>query len=391
MKNHPRLFLACACAALTLAAAPIAPAEDCCPPDDELTCLPVNGYINLPGILYEDLTPLARDKFNGNTAAVTNALYALPMEQRDDFLLLYLQPKARDRHRRFFARCRDVAQVRERATRIGRDEVIPPALRDELLEKERVRLALHDNAMPFRVGDYLVYIPIPLGYASDEVSVSAICSDPSLLGLGCGGTLPPITPPASPNASEAVAVTTDCPPAVPATTPTNCPDLVTPAKPSEKDLVSSLAVFRKIDLATPGQEPLIRRRVLASIRHVRTATDNLKTLLSAYQIMVDPCWRIASVYPPGAAPGQADSVEYKWNLAPFSIKDNSFCYAQFEKTVDFHGVEEIRYRATAILTLPGSYIQVSITHPANTSLELVNEINTDLTRWRDAILMANYN
>ncbi len=367
----PRFLLGCIIAVI-YALMTGAFAADCCPPE-ELTCLPVNGFINLPGILYEDLTPLARDKFNGNAAAVTNALYALPMEQRDDFTLLYLQPKARERHRAFFVRCREVAARRERGSRIGSDDVIPPQLRDELLEKERVRLALHDGAIPFRVGDYLVYIPIPPGYASDDVAVSAVCADPSL--LGCG----PVT---------ALTASPDCPPPA---TPSTCVDAAAPAKPQERDLASSLAVFRKIDLSAPGQEPILRRRVLASIRHVRKAADNLKTLLSAYQIMVDPCWRLVSVYPPEAAPGTADSVEYKWNLAPFSIKENSFCYGQFEKTVDFHGVEEIRYRATAILTIPGSYIQVSITHPANTSLELVNEINTDLTRWRDAILMANYN
>lgn len=301
--------------------------------EEEYDCLPVNGFIDLPGIVYDDLTPLARQTFNGNTAAVTNALYALPFEEREDFIDLYLEPMAREKHRRFFARCREVSERRARSAVIDGKNILPERLRRELQERERMRLALHDGAIPFRIGDAIVYIPVPAGYAVKEGPVVALQDD---------------------------------------------------------GLADSLAVFEKTEGNRPdGTAPLVRRNLLATVKHVRQATDNLNAMVTAYRIMVDQDWRLTAMYPPDATPGGADSAEYRWNLEPFGVRDASFCYGQFEKTVDFHGVEQIRYRATAVIVLPGSYIQVSVMHLANTSLDVVNEINTDLTRWRDGILAAN--
>ncbi len=327
-----RLFFILAVLAAT--AAPAAAAMTGERMAEELTCLPVNGYIQLPGILWDDLTPLAKETFNSNPAAVTNALFSLPMEEREDFITLYLEPAARERHRFFFMRCQEVSERRARGAMVDGRDVIPGPLRAELLERERVRLALHEGAIPFRIGNVIVYIPIPPGYTTVDTQLPGFVAD---------------------------------------------------------SLSGSLAVFRKIDAPTPGEERVVPRYILATVKHVREGADNLSSLLQAYRIMVDADWRLTSIYPPEAVPGQAESVEYKWNLAPFNVRDNSFCYGQFEKTADFHGVEEIRYRTTAIVTLPGSYIQVSIGHGANTSLDMVNEMNTDLTRWRDAILTANWN
>ena len=301
----------------------------------ELSCQPVNGYIQLPGILYDDLTPLARETFNANPAAVTNALYSLPFEEREDFITLYLEPESRERHRYFFARCREVADRRAMDTYVEGAEVIPPHLKAELTERERVRLALHEGAIPFRLGGRIVYIPIPAGYAVQEGPIVDLLEDTGISG--------------------------------------------------------SLAVFVKTVGRTDPEagEPLVRRRVLATVRHVREGADNLATMLQAYRIMVDRDWRLASLYPPESPVEQAESVEYKWNLNPFAVRDNSFCYGQFEKTVDFHGVDQIRYRATAVVTLPGSYIQVSVAHLANTGLDTVAEMNTDIASWRDAILAVN--
>lgn len=302
---------------------------------DELNCVAVGGYIQLPGITYDDLTPLAHQSFNSNTAAVTNALYSLPMEEREDFLTLYLEPKARERHRYFFQRCREVSDRRAAAARIDGSDPIPPALRRELQERERVKLALHEGAIPFRIAGKIVYIPIPFGYSSHDTPVP-----------GFGDNM---------------------------------------------DVSNSLAVFRKVDPpAIDGSRPLVQRNIMATVKHVREGVDNLGSMLHAYNIMVDADWRLVSMYPPESVPGQAETVEYKWNLKPFGIKDNSFCYGQFEKTTDFHGVEQIRYRVTAVLMLPGSFIQVSIYHSANTSLDTVNEMNNDLTKWRDTILQANW-
>lgn len=302
---------------------------------ENLTCRPVNGYVELPGITFDDMTPLAREAFRSNPAAVTNALYALPFEEREDFMVLYLEPNAREKHRIFFARCRALSDRRALDARMGDNEVIPAELRRELLERERVRLALHDGAIPFRINDRILYIPIPFGYAVQENALPGFTSDPAL--------------------------------------------------------ANSLATFKKADIpAAPGQDGPTRKNMLATVRHVRVGADNLSAMLQAYRIMVDETWRLTGIYPPEASPGQAETVEYKWNLQPFSIKDNSFCYGQFEKTTDFHGVEEIRYRATAVVVLPGSYIQVSISHSSNTGLDTVSEINTDLALWRDAILNANY-
>ena len=322
------LYLALAC--LLAATAAIA-SEDFY--EERFDCLPINGYIDLPGIVYDDLTPLARQTFNGNTAAVTNALYALPFEEREDFISLYLEPAAREKHRHFFSRCREVSERRARSAVIEGKDVLPERLRRELQERERVRLALHDGAIPFRIGDAIVYIPVPAGYAVKEGPLVALQDD---------------------------------------------------------GLSDSLAVFEKTEGNKPdGTAPLVGRTLLATVKHVRQATDNLNAMISAYRIMVNQDWRLTALYPPDATPGVADSVEYRWNVEPFAIRDVSFCYGQFEKTVDFHGVEQIRYRSTAVIVLPGSYIQVSVMHLANTTLDMVNEINTDLTRWRDAILAAN--
>lgn len=303
---------------------------------EELTCLPVNGYIQLPGILYDDLTPLAREVFHDNPAAVTNALYALPYEERDDFLALYLTADAQDKHRYFFRRCREIADRRAQSARMedGR-EILPRALRNELMERERVRLALHEGAIPFNLRDRIVYIPIPFGYSVQDTPVPGFIDD-------------------------------DMP-------------------------ANNLALFRKADPpAVDGEaRPLVRHPIFASVRHVREGADNMASLIQAYRIMVDSTWRLVGMYPPQVTAEQAETVEYKWNLEPFNIRDNSFCYGQFEKTRDFHGVEEIRYRVTAIVTLPGSYIQVSVSHRANTGLDTVNEMNSDLVRWRDDIIAAN--
>lgn len=301
---------------------------------EELTCEPVSGYIQLPGIMYDDLTPLAHETFKSNAADVTNSLYALPVEEREDFITLYLEPKARERHRYFFRRCREVSDRRAEAAKISGKDPIPPALRRELLERDRVKLALHEGAIPFRLGGKVVYIPIPAGFATHDVPVPGFVDDTAL--------------------------------------------------------ANSLAVFRKIDVPVDGREPLVRRNIMATVKHVREGADNLGSMLQAYNIMVDADWRLVSMYPPDSVPGQAETVEYKWNLKPFAVKDTSFCYGQFEKTADFHGVEQIRYRVTAVLVLPGSFIQVSMYHTANTSLDTVNEMNMDLTRWRDTILQANW-
>lgn len=301
---------------------------------EELTCLPVNGYIQLPGITYDDLTPLAHEVFKSNTAAVTNSLYSLPYEQRDDFIMLYLEPKARERHRYFFRRCREVSDKRAEAARIDGSDPIPPALRRELQERERVKLALHEGSIPFRIAGKIVYIPIPLGYSTQDTPIPGFVDDLALS--------------------------------------------------------NSMAVFRKVDVMVDGQQPLVKRNVLATVKHVQEGVDNLGSMLQAYNIMVDSDWRMVSMYPPDSVPGQAESVEYKWNLKPFGVKDTSFCYGQFEKTTDFHGVEQVRYRVTAVIMIPGSFIQVSISHSANTTLDTVNEMNMDLTRWRDSILQANW-
>lgn len=300
----------------------------------ELTCQPVNGYIRLPGILYDDLTPLAREVFDDNPAAVTNALYSLPQEERDDFINLYLEPTARERHRYFFGRCVEISNRRAAAAMADGREIIPRRLRTELQERERVRLSLHEGALPFRIGTRNLYIPIPSGYEVQEGPLADYLGDAGV--------------------------------------------------------TDSLAVFGK---ATPpgktDDAPPPRSNILAVVRHVREGSDNLASTLASYRIMVDQDWRLASIYPPEAAVANAESVEYRWNLQPFSVRDNSFCYGQFVKIVDFHGVSSIRYRVTAVIILSGGYIQVSIVHAANTGLETVNEINSELTGWRDAILAIN--
>ncbi|MDR1744839.1 MAG: hypothetical protein LBS30_03700, partial [Planctomycetota bacterium] len=149
---------------------------------DELTCLPVNGSIQLPGILYDDLTPLAREVFHNNAAAVTTTLFALPCEEREDFISLYLVPEAREKHRFFFARCRDLGNRRARASIMAETgDVLPDALRGELRERERVRRALQEVSLPFRLGGKVVYIPVPTGYSVQETA------DPT----GVAGNVPP--------------------------------------------------------------------------------------------------------------------------------------------------------------------------------------------------------
>lgn len=301
----------------------------------ELSCQPVHGYIQLPGIKYDDLTPLARDVFRANPAAVSNALYALPMAEREDFITLYLEPNARERHRYFFARCRETAERRAMAAMIDGGDVIPPALRQELQEREKVRLALYEGAVPFRIGNTTIRIPVPDGYRLDDGPLAMYLRD--------------------------------------------------------RGVIESLAVFGKtVVLEDAGEETATTRPLLASISAVREGSDTAKTMLQAYRTMVDADWRLAGLYPPGATLEQAETIEYKWNLPPFNIRDHSFCYGQFEKRTDIHGVNYVHYRATAVITLPGCYIQVSVLRPANTSLAQVDEINTDITRWRDAIVNANW-
>lgn len=299
-----------------------------------LTCRPVNGYIELPGITFDDMTPLARDAFKGNPAAVTNALYSLPYEEREDFMVLYLEPNSREKHRIFFARCREISERRALDAKMGDGDVIPPQLRRELLERERVRLALHEGAIPFRLGTGILYIPIPSGYSVMEGPLPGFANDPAVS--------------------------------------------------------NALVSFKKADVPVPGEERVIRKNMMATVKHVREGADNLSAMLRAYRIMVDETWRLTGIYPPEASPETAETVEYKWNVQPFNVRDNSFCYGQFEKTVDFHGVEEIRYRVTGVVMVGGSYVQVSVSQSVNTDLDTVGEMNTDLVRWRDAIISANY-
>ncbi len=311
---------------------------------DELTCLPVNGSIQLPGILYDDLTPLAREVFHNNSAAVTTALFALPYEEREDFIGLYLAPEAREKHQYFFARCREVNNRRARASIVNEGrEILPRALRNELHERERIRLALHESSIPFRIGGKTVYIPLPVGYNLEDTPVPAGYGVQETSFPGFAGAVP------HPN---------------------------------------YLARFRKVD-PVPAEGEAARHPVFAVVRHVREGADNMANLIQAYRIMVDGDWRLTGTYPEWTRPEQAETAEYKWNLEPFDVRDNSFCYGQFEKTRGFSGAEEIRYRATAIVTMPGSYIQVSVSHRANTGLEVVDEVNSDLARWRDDILAAN--
>ena len=311
---------------------------------DELTCLPVNGSIKLPGILYDDLTPLAREVFHNNSAAVTAALYALPYEEREDFISLYLAPESREKHRYFFAKCRAVDDRRSRASIVndGR-EILPRTLRSELKERERIRLALRESAIPFRIGGRTVYIPLPVGYNLEDTPIPAGYSVQETSLPGFAGAVPH-------------------------------PDY--------------LARFRKVDPVSADGEAA-RHPVFAVVRHVREGAANLANLVHAYRIMVDGDWRLTSTYPEGTRYEQAETAEYKWNLEPFDVRDNSFCYGQFEKTRGGGGAEEIRYRVTSIVTLPGSHIQVSVSHSANTSLDTVDEVNSDLARWRDDIIAAN--
>lgn len=298
----------------------------------ELSCLPVDGYIRLPGIMYDDLTPLAREVFHDNPALVTNALYALPVEEREDFINLYLEPSSREKHSYFFARCHEVAERNAVAATVDGGEIIPKRLRDELRERQKVRLALHEGAVPFRVGDRVVRIPLPVGYVLQD------------------GPLP-----------------------------------------AGIDLLEgNRAVFARPRPAPADDGVAPPPDVFAMIRQVREGKDSLASTLDAYRIMVDQDWRLIGIYPPEATPEEAETVEYKWNLQPFAVRSNSFCYGQFEKTTDFHGVNRIRYRSTAVILLPGRYIQVAIAHTADTGLEMVGEINNDLSNWRDAILTANW-
>lgn len=301
---------------------------------ETLSCQPVNGYVQLPGIKYDDLTPLARELFRGNPAAVSNALYALPAAEREDFITLYLEPGARERHRYFFARCREAADRRTLASLIDDGDVLPAPLRQELRERETARLALHEGALPFRVGSRTLYIPVPAGYKPDD--------GPLALHLRDSG------------------------------------------------IAESRAVFGKTEHADPSDPDWLSRPILASVDDVREAGDNARTMLEAYRTMVDADWRLSGYSPPGAPLDLAESLEYKWNLRPFNVRDNSFCYGQLEKSQDLHGVNRVRYRATAVISLPGCSIQVSVFRTANTTLAQVDEMNADIGKWRDAILVANW-
>ena len=298
---------------------------------NELSCRPVNGYVNLPGIKYDDLTPLARDVFRSNPAAVSKALYALPAAEREDFITLYLEPAARERHRYFFARCREYA-LRQSLGAPENGEVLPAALRQELRQREEVRLSLQQGALPFRVGPRTIFIPAPDRYKLDDGPLGVYLR--------------------------------------------------------ETGVVDNLAVFGKTQ--TASQIEADERPVLASVQVVREASDSLDAMLQAYRTMVDADWRITALHPEGAPQDQAEMIDYKWNLQPFFIRDHSFCYGQFEKTSDIHGVSHVKYRATAVIMLPGCFIQVSILRSANTGLDQVDEINSDLAAWRDAILAANW-
>lgn len=300
----------------------------------ELSCLPVHGYIQLPGIKYDDLTPLARDVFRSDPASVSNALYALPLPEREDFITLYLEPNARERHRYFFSRCREVADRRALGAIIGAGDVIPPALRQEMLEREKVRVALYEGSVPFRIGSRTIHIPAPEGYKLDDGPLGLYLRDTGV--------------------------------------------------------IDSLAVFGKVQPVEDAEEGRAVRPILASINSVREGSDSIGTMLQAYRTMVDADWRLAGLFPAGTSLEQAETLEYKWNLPPFNLRENAFCYGQFEKTTDIHGVNLVKYRATAIVTLPGCFIQVSVLRAANTTLSQVEEMNTDITRWRDAILAANW-
>ena len=296
--------------------------------EEELTCLPVNGAIRLPGIKYDDLTPLAHEVFRSNPAAVTNALYALPPAERDDFLDLYLEESAREKHRYFFNRCRDNF-ARQSAGTAMRDGVLPSALRKELRQRRAVRLALHEGAIQFRVGPRIVFIPTPDGYRMNDDDLVATVQEPG--------------------AAE------------------------------------NRAFFGKKTPDGEGVEPSIA----ASLDIVRETSESLGSMLRAYRTMVDRDWRLVGASPDGSTATSVEAKEYRWNLEPFHVTERSFCYGQFEKVVDVHGVSVVKYRATAVIMLPSCFVQLSVVHSADTALEQVNEFNTDITLWRDAVLTAN--
>lgn len=300
---------------------------------DDLTCRPVNGTVRLPGIAYDDLTSLARSVFSDNPAAVTDALYALPFEERDDFLDLYLEPHARERHRLFFSRCRDVAELRALETAVDRGERIPERLRAELAEQARERSALREGAIPFRIGDRLVYIPVPSGYVREEGALFGYLKDAGV--------------------------------------------------------ADSLAVFGRREPAAGVEEPFSGRNVLAVVQHVRGAADSFDVMLDAYRAIVDNGWRAAPA-PSDAVGANPVAIDYRWNLQPFAVREYSFCYGRFDKTVNTAGEERIRYRVTALVILPGCSVQVAVAHSGHTDLDTVDAMNVDLVEWRDAIMAANW-
>ena len=301
---------------------------------EELTCLPVNGAVRLPGVAYDDLTPLARKLFNSNPAAVSNALYALPYEERDDFLDLYLEPVARERHRYFFSRCRDVAGIRALEVAMSEGELIPARLRAELTERERVRSVLHKESVTFRVGEHTVYVPAPAGYVREDGALFGYLKDAGA--------------------------------------------------------ADSLAVFGRGTSGDGVENPAVPRNIIAIVQHVREGADSFDTMLQAYRAIVDNDWRAVNIPLDETVVVTPETVDYRWNLQPFAVRKHSFCYGRFDKVLDGAGGELIRYRATALVLLPGLNIQVSIAHSGHTDLDAVDIMNADLVAWRDAIMTANW-
>ncbi|MCC8189208.1 MAG: hypothetical protein LIP77_01050 [Planctomycetes bacterium] len=295
---------------------------------EQLTCRPVHGTVALPGIRYDDLSPLARQVFHDDAAAVSDALYALPLLEREEFKFLYLMPEARERHRYFFARCREVAERRAVGMAVA-ETGVPAALRRELLQREDTRRRLLETAKPFRLPSRVIFIPAPEGFQLDDGPFTASLR--------------------------------------------------------ERGMVDSLAVYGKTMAGEAGTDT-----VLATINVVRESNERAGTVLAAYRTMVDADWRIAGVHPPDAPHDEARGLQYSWRLQPFAVREHSFCYGQFEKTVDRNGGTHLTYRATAVIALPGAFIQVSLIRTDGISVAAVEAMNSELDRWRDGIVAANW-
>ena len=300
----------------------------------EYTCLPVNGSIQLPGIKYDDLTPLAREKFKSSPVAASDALYSLPAEEREDFLELYLEPTAREKHRYFFARCGEIA-ARKPVAEIGQPyrEIIPEALRKELAERRDARLALHEGAIPFKIANRTVYIPLPEEYKIDEEWEKTASAD-------------------------------------------------------EFAYPGYLAAFRKIVAPIVENGPVTD--ITARVDRILETGDTIESMAASYKTLVDSDWRITNMLQEDTGTNTAEHIDYKWNLHPFQETKNSFCYGQFFKSVEAGSASRISYKCTAIVILRGIYIHISLTHRNNTDLDVVNEMNAALVKWRDAVLTANW-